>query len=279
MRKYLKLVGILMLAANGVPAAAQETNEVTLVGDSWPPYIYGDVGGEAKGGVGVELLHEIFRRIDTVQLRFPLVPWNRALRAVEQGTHDGIGILLKTDEREQYMDYTEEVFRSFNTFWYTKKKFPDGFNWENYKDFAPYTIGLIQGHSYGKEFDQLVKIGALKTVSVSSADQLFAMLAKGRLDLVPANKLVGITYANALVNEGIIIQPTQKPSGIEIYYIAFSKKSSARHLIPQVNQVIRDLTEEGYITNLLEPELRPVAPNQASGAPIFPDDAPANAGE
>ena len=38
---------------------------------------------------------------------------------------------------------------------------------------------------------------------------------------------------------------------IDVYYMAFSKKSPARHLIPRINAIIEDMHEEGLISRIL----------------------------
>ncbi len=254
-------------------AMANEPQVVTLVGDPWPPYIEGELGRKATGGVGTELLHKIFSRIDGVTLETPLIPWNRALSKVEQGAEDGIGILLKTEERERYMVFTDEVLRSVNTIWYSAKRFPAGFEWETFADFEPFLLGVIDGHSYGEEFDLNVASGAVKAVSVSSATQLFAMLAKGRIDIVMCDALVGETFAVALADDGFTIRPTHQAAAIEIYHIGFSRKSSARHLLPDVNRVIHELRNEGFMDKLFDKNS--VLKN--SKPPLVPKITPSNA--
>ena len=231
--------------------AAEQKQHVTLSGDPWPPYIVGELGEEATTGVGVRLMHAIFDRLDGVELSIPMIPWKRALREVRRGTKDGIAILLKTPKREQYMVYSDELFRSFNTVWYSTANFPNGFFWQQYDDFKPYTIGVVQGHSYGDELDQMIDAGTLAAIKVSSVRQLFAMLRKGRIQLAIADRLVGDAFARQYTGSSRRLRAAKKPAAGEVYYIAFSKKSKARHLIPAINRVVAEMKKEGVIEKLV----------------------------
>ncbi len=246
----LTLVAVSILQI-GTLSAQQTDRVVTLVGDPWPPYILGELGQEATGGIGVELMRAIFERIENTRVSNPMVPWNRALREVKTGTKDGIGILLKTPERETYMVYTDELFRSYATVWYSTRKFPNGIEWQQHLDLKPYTIGVIRGHRHSDELNNLLDDGTLNSVAVTSVHQLFALLDKGRVDLVVADFQVGEAFAQTYTQSGRHVFGSQRPTGIEIYYIAFSKKSSARHLIPDINRAILELREEGVIQRLV----------------------------
>ncbi len=239
---------VLLMASASVHA---DERVVTLVSDPWPPYVLGETGGVATGGIGVELLRAIFDRVDGVRLELPLVPWNRALRAVQQGTQDGFGILLRTPEREAYLVYTDAVFVSHNVIWFARSRFPDGFEWTGYDDFKPYTLGVVTGHSYGDELDRLLTAGAMNAVNVSSADKLFVMMAKGRVDLAIVDRFVGRALAADHDGAEDRFGVATRPAAEEIFHIAFSRKSNARELIPAVNRAIADLKSEGVIDRIL----------------------------
>ncbi|MGI9288051.1 MAG: substrate-binding periplasmic protein [Pseudomonadales bacterium] len=251
--RLLVLIALLALGLIKLPLlhATEQKQHITLSGDPWPPYIIGKLGEEATGGVGVRLMYAIFDRLDDVELSIPMVPWKRALREVRHGTKDGIAILLKTPKREQYMVYSDELFRSFNTVWYSTANFPNGFYWHQYDDFKPYTIGVVQGHSYGDELDEMIDEGTLAAIKVPSVRKLFAMLKKKRIELAIADRLVGEAFVRQRAGVSQRLQAADKPAAGEVYYIALSKKSEARHLIPAINGVVAELKKEGVIDKLI----------------------------
>lgn len=251
--RNLALSLALILTASLSSAESETKQVVTFTSDPWPPYVLGELGKEATGGIGVELMRRIFARIEGVDVSFPLVPWKRALRAVEQGAMDGIAVLLKTPEREQYMEYTDVLLTSPDLVWYSASRFPDGFGWERFEDFAPYNLAVIRGHSYGEEIDKVIEAGFLTITEVTSSEQMFTMLARGRVDLALANATVGFASVKELA-QGSEIIAAKKPAGEHVYYVAFSKESPARRLIPAINQIISDLRREGVIDKIIRDE-------------------------
>lgn len=235
----------LVLSTSSSSLSAERT--VTLTGDPWPPYMLGELGQEATGGVGRDLILAIFDRIDGVEVSFPLIPWKRALREVRAGTKDGIAILLKTAEREHYIDYTDELFASLNLVWYSRKRFAQGFEWDNLSDLKRYRLGITRDYSYGETIDRAIEDDRLAATQVTTVNQLFAMLAQNRVDLALANDVVGCALAKQY--SGIVA--AQKETGADVYHIGFSKLSPARALISSVDRIISELKEERIIDKMI----------------------------
>ena len=228
-------------------AIAEQT--VVMTGDQWPPYTFGRDGEDATGGIAVDILDEIFKRIDGYNFSFPLISWKRALREVKNGSKDGIAILQKTPEREKYMLYTDRVFTTYNFVWYLKDRFPEGFSWSTQADLKPYRIGLIRGYTYGPELDSAIEEGQLKVTAVPSIDQLFNMLSRNRIDLVLADESAGYVLAQREESEQII--PADKPTSEDIQYLAISRQSPAVALVPKINSILIELRVEGIIDDIL----------------------------
>jgi len=240
----LLISGLLTIA----PAPAQQV--LTLAGDPWPPYVTGSLGEEASGGIGVALIREVFRRIDGVEVRFPLQPWKRALRDVETGERDGIALLLKTPEREAYMAFSEPLVSSRSLVWYREDRFPDGYEWRSYEDLLQRHIGLIRGYSYGTRMDRAIADGSVKVTKVASIRQLFLMLARDRVELALANDWVGFTIAESLTEQARIVA-AETPTGEDVYHIGFSRRSGASRWLSRVDEVIREMRAEGVIERMV----------------------------
>ncbi len=250
MKHFIRIL-ILTVGVNpGLSDSVRAQQVVTLTGDPWPPYVVGELGGNASGGMGIELLEAIFDRLDGVEVRFLLIPWKRALREVEKGTMDGIFMLLKKPEREQYMEYTDPLFTSYNLIWYCTGRFPDGFAWNRLEDLTPYSIGVTRGYSYGDAIDQAIEAGSLRVTEAPSVEQLFAMLAGKRVDLVLSNDAVGHALAKEH-NHVAQIVAASKATGEDVHYLAFSKKSPARGLIVAINSILGELRDEGVIESII----------------------------
>ncbi|MFT7388332.1 MAG: polar amino acid transport system substrate-binding protein [Candidatus Endobugula sp.] len=218
--------------------------------DPWPPFILGVEGSESTEGIGTELIQAIFKRIDNVTVKIPLVPWKRALNSVELGKADAIPLLYKTEKREVIMDFTDPLFSSLDLVWYSKNYFPNGLEWETVDDFSPYTMGIASGYSYSKDIDQAIIDKKIIEVKGKNITQLLRMLAGGRVDVVIANKVVGTALIKKYFKNRNIVS-MKKPIAEDDNYIAFSKKTSARDLIPKINEIIADLKKEGLIEKII----------------------------
>lgn len=223
---------------------------VTLTGDPWPPYVVGQVGNDATSGIGLELIQEVFERVDGASVRFPLLPWKRALIAAQEGTMDGIGILLKTMEREQYLLFTDPLFSSYDLAWYSARKFPTGIAWNTIDDLVSYTIGVVAGFSYSKEIDLAIRNKTLSVVNSPNARQLFSMLVGGRIDIAFANKSVGCSLAQQYIDDDRILS-MEKEVTVSTYYLGISRKSSAIEFVPKMNSAISEMRNEGVIDQTL----------------------------
>ena len=222
---------------------------VTFVGDPWPPYVEGVLGEDASTGIVVEVVNEIFSRIDNTRARFPLIPWNRALSEVESGSHDGIGMLLKTPEREQYMVYSEPMLVGSSLVWSTTEPGEQAFEWNVISDFHGLRIGVIDGYSYGEEIDREIQQGRIEVIKLQTVERMFIMLANDRIDLALATDAVGMVLAKKLPEAGI--KAAKRPTDSDTYYLAISKKSPAVTLIPEINQIIKQLQSAGVIKSIV----------------------------
>lgn len=218
--------------------------------DPWPPFMLGEEGEEAVEGIGVELMRAIFSRVDGASITIPLVPWKRALNSVRSGSADGIPLLYKTTEREEYMIFSDSLFPSQDLVWYSKNHFPNGLEWQTADDFSPYRMGIVSGYSYSEEIDKAIADKKFAVTKVKNTHQLFTLLAGGRVDVAIANRVVGTSLIKKNVDNRHIIS-MKKPIAEDDYYIAFSKKTSAKEFLPLVNKAIAELKAEGKIETIV----------------------------
>jgi len=250
MKNKFFLTSLLILSVLLIPVSVSAEKTLIFPNDPWPPFVLGKEGSESTEGIGVDLMRAIFNRIDGVSVKIPLVPWKRALNLVEQGKADAIPLLYKTAERELVMDFSDALFPSQDLVWYSKSHFPNGLEWEVTDDFKPYTMGVVTGYNYSKEIDKAINDREIKTVKAKNVKQLLIMLSGGRIDVAIANKVVGAALIKKEFKNRNIIS-MKKPISEDNYYMAFSKKTSARDLLPKINSVIAELKKEGEIQKII----------------------------
>lgn len=242
----------LLMTSLSSHVAAESPMTISLVEDPWPPYIEGRVGEIASGGKLIDLYRELFRRIEGVQVQYLLMPWKRALIEVERGRQDGIMALFKSPERTRVMDFTAPIFMGRTMLWYAKSRNSAPVNWDSMDDLKDYNIVVLRGSAMADPLLEAVNRGVpLSIIEVNSHRQQFEMVLKGRADIAPLTEVVGYHLLNREGWKEAIV-PMQKPlSSGDVYYMAFSKKSPARKLIPRINTVLEDMRKEGLITRFL----------------------------
>lgn len=229
---------------------AYSDRTVTLVGDPWPPFVEGKLGEDAQSGIAVEIVNEIFSHFDDVEVRFPLIPWKRALLEVEEGHQDGVGILLKTPERERYMVYSDPLLIDDSLVWSIEDSAGGYFEWSTLRDFRGLKVGVISGYSYGAAVDGQIENGTITAVFAPTVDHLFAMLVNGRIDVALSNESVGSSQVNRFPD--VPIRASRRPTDTETFYLGLSKKSWAVELIPDINRILKKLNDDGVIKRILQ---------------------------
>ena len=231
---------------------ALSDSRFVFAGDPWPPFFISSDNQYLDGGAGYEVTKEIFDRVGGLLPIFPLVPWKRALTAVEHGSKDGIPFLIKNSHRESFMLFSVPVATASSRFFYKKERFPDGFQWSSPDDLKSLRVGIVSGYSYGEFMDELIAKKQLAFTEVNESFLGFKMLALGRIDLMVESTPVGIKI---IEEQGWLDQAgwSDKIINADIYYIGVSKKSPVKRFLPQINEAIINATKDGTIDALLQP--------------------------
>ena len=252
MKRYTIFTLVLLF----VPFLLFAQSRITLVEDPWPPFINVDkTTQKITGGIAIQVIQKIFKRIKDVEVNFIIRPWKRALLEVKEGKFDGIPALQKTPEREKFLEYSDPLFKNRTVFFYARSRYPNGIHWNTLNDLTAYKIGVVDEHSVSTKLKKIVaeKRIKLRINKVTSDIQNFKMLLSGRIDLHPNNEAVGysIIKKNGWQNKIIAAEKDLYSSTL---HLAFSKKSEAKKLIPRINEIISELNAEGEIDNFLKSE-------------------------
>ena len=245
---------IFLLVISAFSIAETQSNETLIefqfATDPWPPFFLETTSKQISEGIGYELVVELFKTIPNAKPTFPKLPWKRALLEVETGAKDAIALLLKTDERAQYMEFTKPLMQTPALIFFNKKSFPDGFSWGDVSEFNQYKIGVVRGYSYGEPFDTYIASKPKNVHEVTSSTQLFSMLQRQRIDLVPENSAVAYTLA---ADQGWLenLGASEKVLSSDILHIGISKKSKHLSLLAELNRAIDALYKSGKIDRLV----------------------------
>ncbi len=232
------------------PAMAQEAQKVILNEDPWPPYTLGEEGQPPTGGLAVDVIQEVFKRL-RVPVELWLYPWKRCLFLVKEGAHDGHMLLLKTPEWEEYMLFTVPFIPDRYLFWYRADR-PQPIEWQDFADLKAYKIGLTTDYSYGDEFPAMVKTHNL-LVDYARSDELnFKRLLAGRIDAFLCMENVAKMLFKLRPEFQGQFKAAAKPLMQLEMYMAISKTSKAAALLPDINRVILEMQADGTLERLVK---------------------------
>lgn len=194
--------------------------------EAWPPLVMQDSEGRPTGH-DYEIMSAVLNQLD-IAFNIEFVPWKRLIANLKKQNADAVLGIIVTEEREHFLYFPSEPISRGGYVLFHRANEP--FSFENLDSLHGKTIGTIGGYSYSEAFkaanhfvkDSLVGEGAL----VSN----FRKLLLGRVDLVIANKNVGVFTAS---NMGILAQVGYTPkyvSGHSDFHIGFAKKQGYKAL-------------------------------------------------
>lgn len=177
-------------------------------------------------------------------------PWARALLEIDQG-HAGIGGVYKTGERLKKYDYSEPIFVERLQVYFAKDR---AFPFQAHADLRGRTVGVIRAWSYGDDFDQMRKAGALKVEETTSDALNFAKLNQGRLDAVIAVAEAGDAllrsgrYANVVAGETLL---ASNPA-----HLAFNKSADMTAWLRRFDIELASYRKSGELAKVVNLELQ-----------------------
>jgi polar amino acid transport system substrate-binding protein len=214
--------------------ASAGSERLTVAYPQWPPY---KIVQDGKiGGIDALVLDEIARRTG---LGFDYVecPWARCLIMLQNGSVDMITSIAQTEERRKSMDFLEPPARdNYPISFYTNAKARHAIN--RYEDLYGLDIGVVRSTAYFERFDQDQKLQ--KTFGARER-QLVDMLASQRLDVIVGiganvDYLIRETGRSGVIKKASFVIETKDPA-----YIAVSRKSKHKGVVPRIEKALSDM--------------------------------------
>lgn len=189
------------------------------------------------------VLKEVDKRIPELSISFEVLPAERSLVLSNQGVNDGEccripNVVIKQYQNLVPIDHSFFAAR-FSAFAKDGRK-----PVKTFSDLKPYSVGSVEGWKIA--VNKVKEVGPAETHIVTTPEQMFQMLDKGRLDYGVVGYLSGLKSIANLKIKGIhAIDPplVEKP-----LYLMLHKKH--KNLIPEFNRVISKMKNDGTINHL-----------------------------
>ncbi len=190
--------------------------ELIIINDEYPPYVYKDNGLK---GVYYEVTMLALMRAG-YQPQLHIKTWETCLDEVFSGQADAIMTIYHTEERTQFITYSEPVFISELMFFWHKDT---SFEYTGLSSLKNYKLGITKGYYYSQEFQEADYLN--KKEYLLDASQLYDIYRKV-LDIAILDKQVVSYYTSTIYTECKSEIDYMKPAYVKKpLFFAVSKKN------------------------------------------------------
>lgn len=223
MKKFLLIIILILIAA----APLWADRKLTIVrGQDFPPYHSLDKEGKETGFV-VDIIDQVSKSMGK-EIEYKQLPWTRCLFMVKSGQADAMMNLFKTDERQEFIYFGDNILSHEVNRFFKLESSPAYFSGD-LASLADARFCAIRNYSYGKIFDRMT---FSRMVRLETEKGLVLSLANKRCELILGNELVIEVLARQLSPQKKII-PLSPSITNDPLYIGFSKARGHKVLADQ----------------------------------------------
>lgn len=240
----MRVLLLLILLFGGACHAKQ----LTIAIGEYPPF-----SGEKleQQGIVPRIIRAAFAS-EGYTIKFEFMPWGRSFASALKGNYDAAAFWFCVPERKKDFYCSEPLYYEATYFYYRKQKPLQ--DWNKLSELSHFNIGATKGYSYTDEFWEFAKRGVLNVNTVTTDEQNFKKLLKGRIDLFPMAtipaKYILKKHFTAEEAEQIAFHP--RPLMIESSHLLFLKQAvESKQLLEAFNQGLRAIKESGKYEAIL----------------------------
>lgn len=237
-------VSVNSFAEDNLPKSQITAKErlVRIAGDPYPPWALGVVNEKPTGGIAVEIVEKLFRRMNMKSSVF-LYPFNRGLQRIKDGEEDVILMVSRSKEREEYMLFTHSIRHVRFGFYHLAGM--KNFDWNKWEDLQPYTVGAVTGYNLGEEWPKAIKKYNLKIEEVKTDVYNVEKLLIGRIDILLTDFEVMEEIIRLQPKYHVKLKHHKKPVFESVNNLGISKKSFLSPMLPKINAAIQEMKDDG----------------------------------
>jgi len=242
----MTLMTVVLLAAIQCHAS-----ELILETQDFAPYTYlenGEVAGPASS-----IIKQVCAEMG-INCKLNLQSWTRAQYNVKKGRANGLFVLARNDERDNWLYFSVPIFEAEYGFFVRED---DNLKFSDVSQLKGYVIG-VYGPSNTSRLLKSIKQKVPDMHIDRRPDDIagFKKLAHGRNDAAFSNKDVGWMIIKNEKLKGIRYAGTYKKT---LYYVGFSKDKNDATIVKNFNKTYIKLYKTGTIKNILHVyDLKPV---------------------
>ena len=245
MKHYI--ASLLLFFFSGL-VSANSYEKVLVAVDHAPPYGMISDDGKVSGAI-VDIMREMQPSLP-IKFEYVACPFSRCLKMLEQNELDVMGGLIRTEAREQKMQFLPPPYMMLSSSFVFYAKADSELKINNYQDLVGKRIAIMRGAAHFPRFDTdktLTKIEAL------SEHNAFEMLLKNRVDLVIAVEETA-DHASVFLQRPSqeIVKMPYRYKDVIYGHIALSKQFASSSLAEKIQERLNTLVLNGRLTELVK---------------------------
>ena len=217
-----------------LPAVAQDFIVAVEESDNHPfEYAAGD--GSTHGGFHLEVIDQVATQLGWHVVYKPM-PWQRALRSLQQGRVDALSYLARTPEREAYAVFVPDAIqhRQYAGLFVRRNALPRFPESSQPCRYAGFRMAAANNYYYGEVVQTAMTQCWQIDQTASSKEEVFSKLLAGRID-------IAVAYSSSLQSlelhmpelQSQIVALRQPRWLIGDFYLGFSRKAMSDQRIAQ----------------------------------------------
>lgn len=220
-----------------LPLYGNAAQPLRLVADPWPPFNDQTL---LNNGVASDLVTTALNRAGYTT-SYVQVPWERAVRGLQQDTYDVLINAWYTDERAVFGHYSQPYL--INRIRFLQRK-GSQIKFTHLPDLYPYSIAVVRGYAYSSEFDQDSRLSKVGVVGFEVGAR---MLHARRVQLTLEDELVArfhLSRSLAGIRDQLEFLP-QPLSENGLHILISRKHPQHRQIADDFNKAIEDMRADG----------------------------------
>lgn len=241
---------VLVLFALPISAFSEEL-VFHLSHDDYKPFHWYDENNQSTKGIFVDIVEEVFSKRLGCKVVYHQYPWKRAQMMVESGREDAF-ITTPTIARLKYTVVGKVPFFIMRKVVFT---YPDNPRLEQIKhiqtieDLRPFVVLDYLGNGWAES--RLVNEHNLSIAFSTEIDNVLEKIALKRGDVFIEDPRLFSYNIRLLGLEGAVVE-TSVILDTSAYKLCFSKQSPFVRMMPQIDQALLDMRNDGTLENILD---------------------------
>jgi polar amino acid transport system substrate-binding protein len=241
-RFYITLLLLVAVFCHPLPA---QTDTLLLSSSNYYPHYAADL---PQQGAVSEIIRQAFL-LQGIDIDIAFMPFARAYRESQQANYIGLVAAWYDDERAEHFYYSQPLYANQIVFFKRKDM---AVNYRDYADLAQQKLrmAVVQGYLQVPGLQE----SGLAITQVATDEQAFQMLARGRVDLVPADKLNGLYLIDEKLPQyaGQLDWMTPALEQRPMYLLLSKKDPRSEALIQRFNTGLQQLRQSGQYQQIID---------------------------